>query len=189
MGKDLSNLSTEELGKLFPIKIDKYNPQWPEIFEKEKEAFLEKFNSELISRIEHYGSTSIVGCIAKPTIDILFEINDLKDKEDFINHFEELGYRFLPQPNNPAPHMMFVKGYSDDGFVGQVFHVHVRYKGDWDELYFRDYLRRNTKVVTEYGELKKTLSEKYKHNRELYTEAKTEFIKKHTELAKKEIKQ
>jgi GrpB-like predicted nucleotidyltransferase (UPF0157 family) len=36
--------------------------------------------------------------------------------------------------------MMFMKGYTSKGFEGQVFHVHVRYRGDWDELYFRDYL-------------------------------------------------
>jgi len=36
--------------------------------------------------------------------------------------------------------MMFMKGYTSEGFQGQEYHVHVRYSGDWDELYFRDYL-------------------------------------------------
>jgi len=32
------------------------------------------------------------------------------------------------------------KGYTPDGFASKVYHLHVRYAGDWDELYFRDFL-------------------------------------------------
>ena len=48
---------------------------------------------------------------------------------------------------NSAPHIMFAKGYTPEGFAGQAFHVHVRYKGDWDEIYFRDYLLRHYDVA------------------------------------------
>jgi len=79
---------------------------------------------------------------------------------------------------------MFMKGYTPQGFEGQAFHVHVRYSGDWDELYFRDYLLANPDIAAEYGKLKLELQKKYKHDRDAYTSAKTDFIKRITRLAR-----
>lgn len=80
--------------------------------------------------------------------------------------------------------MMFMKGYTSQGFKGQVFHVHVRYIGDWDELYFRDYLMVHPEIADEYGQLKIELQKKYEHDRDGHTNAKTDFIKRITELAR-----
>lgn len=65
--------------------------------------------------------------------------------------------------------MMFLKGYSNQGFKDQVFHVHVRYNGDWDELHFRDYLLVHPEIAEEYGKLKTELQQKYKYDRDIYT--------------------
>ena len=81
--------------------------------------------------------------------------------------------------------MMFMKGYTSEGFQGQEYHVHVRYSGDWDELYFRDYLVLHPCFAEEYGNLKIQLKEKYQYDREGYTQGKTEFIKKITKQARK----
>lgn len=70
----------------------------------------------------------------------------------------------------------------------QVYHIHVRYLGDWDELYFRDYLLSHPNVVEEYGKLKLNLKQSYEHDRDGYTNAKTDFIKKATKLAKEEVR-
>jgi GrpB-like predicted nucleotidyltransferase (UPF0157 family) len=82
--------------------------------------------------------------------------------------------------------MTFGKGYDKDGICTQTFHVHIRIKSNTpqDEIYFRDYLRENSAVRNEYAKLKYTLSEKYQFNREKYTQAKTEFVIKHTEQKK-----
>ncbi len=65
----------------------------------------------------------------------------------------------------------------------------IRYLGDWDELYFRDYLIAHPEVAAEYGKLKMSLEKEYKHNRDSYTEAKTKFIQKWTAEARKEFGQ
>jgi len=65
--------------------------------------------------------------------------------------------------------------------------VQLRYSGDWDELYFRDFLIAHTDIASEYGCLKKTLEQQYKNDREAYTEGKTEFIQIITVLARKEL--
>lgn len=79
---------------------------------------------------------------------------------------------------------MLVKGYTIDGYKGQAYHIHVRYKGDWDELFFRDYLINQPDIAKEYEKLKIDLAKKHKYNRELYTEAKSDFVYKISLLKK-----
>lgn len=80
--------------------------------------------------------------------------------------------------------LSFNKGYTENGFAERVFHLHLRYSGDNDELYFRDYLIEYPKVAKEYEELKLMLWKEYEHNRDGYTNAKTTFVKKYTAQAK-----
>ena len=42
------------------------------------------------------------------------------------------------------------KGYTENGFADEVFYVHIRYVGDNDELYFRDYLNEFVNIRKEY---------------------------------------
>ena len=76
------------------------------------------------------------------------------------------------------------KGYTEDGFADKVFHLHVRYTGDNDELYFRDYLMGHPDAASEYEKLKLKLWKKFEHNRDAYTNAKSEFVYKCTEKAR-----
>lgn len=50
---------------------------------------------------------------------------------------------------------MGMKGYTQTGFAQKVYHLHVRHKGDWPELYFRDYPVQNADVAAEYAALKR----------------------------------
>lgn len=79
------------------------------------------------------------------------------------------------------------KGYLPDGFAERVYHLHVKPLGDWDELYFRDYLRQYPAVARQYEALKLELKEKFEHNRDAYTYAKTEFVKEQSQKAKVEF--
>ena len=152
-------MSPDELGSLFPILLSEPCEEWTARY-----------------RIDHIGSTAIPGLISKPTIDILVQIHtDTPDKEA-IDALKRLGYLFLPKPENPAPHMLYVKGYTKDGFRGQAFHVHIRYAGDWDEIWFRDYLRSHPESREEYVHLKQKLAIEFRNDRDGYTDAKTGFI-------------
>lgn len=55
--------------------------------------------------------------------------------------------------------------------------MHLRHCSDNDELYFRDYLIEHPDIAREYEKLKLNLWKEYEHNRDGYTNAKTEFIK------------
>lgn len=185
--KNLHEMPFEELGMLFPIIISGHDEDWKNKYAAEKIHIENAIGKENIVRINHYGSTSVPNLLAKPTIDILLEIKDDVNLNNLIENIKSIGYMYSPQPNNPAPHMMFMKGYTNKGFVGQAFHLHVRYKGDWDELYFRDYLISHKETAQEYGKLKLQLKEKFEHDREGYTQNKGEFIKAVTKQARIEL--
>lgn len=65
MGKELSEMSLEELWELFPVFLVPHNDKW-NIFYKEMESFLKIALSECqVERISHIGSTAISGIWAK----------------------------------------------------------------------------------------------------------------------------
>ncbi len=187
MGKPLSEMTNEELWQLFPIKLEDHNPAWKQWYEQEVEQLVCLIGEQNLKRISHIGSTAVEGLIAKPTVDILVEISQDSDTDALIPTLEQNGYIYSPQPKNPPPHMMFMKGYTEQGFAERVFHIHVRYAGDWDELYFRDYLRTHSDIAAQYGELKERLKEKYEHDRDTYTEEKSDFVLRVSKLARKEL--
>ena len=89
--------------------------------------------------------------------------------------------------NESANRISLNKGYTENGFDEKVYHLHLRHIGDHDEIYFRDYLNNHPDVAKEYEQLKFELWKKYEHNRDGYTNAKSEFVNKYTLIAKKEI--
>ena len=180
-------MTNEELWQLFPIILCEHKPQWNDNYFREKAVIEEAIGISNIVRTNHCGSTAVPGLLAKPTIDILLEIKDNANIQNLISSMQLCGYIYNPQPKLPAPHMMFMKGYTPQGFKGQVFHVHVRFKGDWDELYFRDYLVLHPEIAAEYGQLKSELQKKYEHDRDAYTYAKTDFITRVVRLARAEL--
>ena len=187
MNNPLQKMTNEELWALFPIILSEHRAEWTKFYEQEKDSIISALGTKNISRINHIGSTSVPGLIAKPTIDILLEIPTDADIPSLTAALISAGYICNTQPNNPAPHLMFMKGYTPQGFRGQAVHLHVRFPGDWDELYFRDYLRSHPETAKSYGKLKQNLQLRYEHDRDAYTEAKTDFIQEATRLARKEM--
>ena len=187
MNNPLQKMTNEELWVLFPIILSEHRAEWTKFYEQEKDTIISALGTKNISRINHIGSTSVPGLIAKPTIDILLEIPTDADIPSLTAALISAGYICNTQPNNPAPHLMFMKGYTPQGFRGQAVHLHVRFPGDWDELYFRDYLRSHPETAKSYGKLKQNLQLRYEHDRDAYTEAKTDFIQEATRLARKEM--
>jgi GrpB-like predicted nucleotidyltransferase (UPF0157 family) len=168
----------KERAALYPIILREYNPDYPAWFEEEKDNLIQLIGMEKIVRIRHIGSTSVPGLLAKPTIDIMLEIADNTDIDTLITSLHEPEYICLNPPTTPTPppHITFIKGYTATGFAERVFHIHVRYKGDWDEPLFRNYLIAHPDTAAEYAELKRGLFGEFVHNRDGYTYAKTEFI-------------
>ncbi|WP_295938873.1 GrpB family protein [uncultured Alistipes sp.] len=181
----LQEMTDEQLWKLFPIVLRPHNANWAGQFSAEKSLIVHAIGADNIERISHIGSTAIPGIAAKPTVDILLEITEQTDLRELRKSLENSGYIFSEQADRPAPHMMFMKGYTPAGFAEKVYHLHVRYRGDWDEFYFRDYLIAHPEEAQRYAELKMELKSRYEHDRDAYTAAKSEFIKRIVKKARK----
>ncbi|MBQ8229906.1 MAG: GrpB family protein [Clostridia bacterium] len=176
----LSEMSLAELWELFPISLKEANAGWENQFNEEK-AVLETLLKDFKVCIHHVGSTAIGGIKAKDIVDILLQTETFTDMLKIADALSVNGYIVMSKTET---RISLNKGYTENGFADKVFHLHLRLRGDNDELYFRDYLREYPLVAREYERLKVGLAEKYKNDRDGYTQAKTEFIQKYTVLAK-----
>ncbi len=183
MEKELSEMTLDELWEFFPIFLVEHNDKW-NYFYDEIETKLQRILSACnVERISHIGSTAIPEIWAKNIVDVLIEISSDSDIENVAQIIENNGFiRMLTEEKR----ISFNSGYTKAGFADKVFHIHLRYIGDNDELYFRDYLREHPQIAKEYETLKLNLWKQFEHNRDAYTEAKTEFIRKWTDSAKEE---
>ena len=181
MAKKLSEMSLEELWELFPIFLTKHQEAWRDDYQKEASLIVKYFECKNVI-INHIGSTAIQGIWAKPIIDILVEVPTGDSLSDYKKIISKCGYILM---NETKTRISFNKGYTDQGFAEKVFHLHLRYENDNDELYFRDYLIDNFSLAQQYETLKLALWKKYEHHRDGYTEAKSSFIIKHSKEAKK----
>ncbi|MCT4542429.1 MAG: GrpB family protein [Vallitalea sp.] len=186
MSKELFDMTLEELWKLFPIILKEHNSDYLTWYNIEKQELLRIIDNQDIKRINHIGSSCVKGLISKPTVDILLEINSETNIEQLTDKLKNNGWTLMSTKKSPILNMSFNKGYTNKGFAKKVYHLHIRYYDNWNELYFRDYLMEHEEVASEYGELKLRLQEKYKHNRDGYTQKKSDFILKYTQKAKEE---
>lgn len=184
----------EKLARVLKEKIEivSYDSRWPGIFEQERRHLLSCLPTELIGRIEHFGSTAVPGISAKPIVDILVEVTSLAETRKRIAPIlEAKGYDYFWRPSwgddTPPFYAWFIKR---DRNGNRTHHIHMVEKGfeHWERLLFRDYLIEHPDVARQYSELKEKLSRLHRNNRVAYTDAKTKFIQTVTENAKRYYK-
>jgi GrpB-like predicted nucleotidyltransferase (UPF0157 family) len=150
-----------------------HKKEWKTLFEQEEKSIRAAMGEYLVE-IQHIGSTSIAEIAAKPIIDIMVGVRDLRDVEKCIPPLEKIGYEYRGE-HGVAGRPFFRKGTT----AASTHHLSVvKFSGNvWKKhLLFRDYLRENADAARKYDELKKDLAIKFKNNREAYTDGKTEFV-------------
>lgn len=180
MKKKLSEMTLEELWQLFPIVLTEHQACWKDWYAEEERLLRDSLLGT--ERISHIGSTAIPSIWAKPIVDILVEVPEESDLSAYKERMSGSGYRCMSQG---VGRFSFNKGYTEDGFAERVFHLHLRYSGDNDELYFRDYLTEHPDAAREYEALKLTLWKEYEHDRDGYTNAKAVLVQQLTEQARR----
>lgn len=182
MGKKLSEMTLEELWELFPIFLVEHDDQWEDSYNEIENSIKEILFGFPLEMISHIGSTAIHGIRAKNIVDVMVEIAENADIEEAAYALERNGFiRMSAEANR----ISINKGYTKEGFADEVYHIHLRYTGDNDELYFRDYLNEHPRIAEEYESLKLALWKKHEHNRDAYTDGKTEFTRKWTTEARR----
>ncbi|MBR4080596.1 MAG: GrpB family protein [Clostridia bacterium] len=179
MGKRLSEMSLSELWQLFPIILTEHQECWKDWYREEESQLKRILPPEV--RIAHIGSTAIASIWAKPIIDILVGVPVNTRPEDYKNAIVTGGYICMHHGENG---ISFNKGYTENGFAERVYHLHLRHMNHDGELYFRDYLLEHPDVAKAYEKLKLALWKEYEHDRDAYTNAKAEFVRKYTARAK-----
>ena len=179
MGKKLSEMSLEELWLLFPIFLEEHKDCWEEWYREEEYLLKNAFSSG--ERISHIGSTAIPGIYAKAIVDILIELPKDSDMQKAADILQANGFIQMSAENG---RISLNKGYTEKGFAEKVFHLHLRFLGDNDELYFRDLLLSDAGLAREYEALKLSLAENFRNDRDGYTAAKGDFIRRNTTKAK-----
>ena len=171
------------------VAVVPYDPRWPEMFEQERLHLMSCLPADLVKRIEHFGSTAVPGLSAKPIVDILVEVTSLDETKRMIAPIlEAQGYDYFWRPSwgddKPPFYAWFIKRDKDGNRTHHIHMVESQFE-HWDRLLFRDYLIEHLDVALEYDNLKMRLSSLHKNERETYTQAKGDFIRRVTETAKK----
>ncbi len=162
------------LGKEEEIHIVSYDPSWSDKFEEEKRLIEKTLGSWIVGGVHHVGSTSVPGLSAKPVIDIMVGVKNLEEAKPCIDLLAKIQYMYFPY----RPEIMH--WFCKPSLEHRTHHLYlmVPTSREWKaRLAFRDCLRTDTETRQKYEELKSSLANKFRNDREAYTEAKTEFIK------------
>mgnify|MGYP002538809937 CR=1 FL=1 len=179
MGKELSEMTLAELWELFPIFLVQHDDKWKNYYKEIEASIMDLLPDYPVERISHIGSTAIQGTFEEWG-EIPAQRGKKADMEELAHVMERNGFIGMSAETN---RISLNKGYTKEGFADKVYHIHLRYTGDNDELYFRDYLNEHPQVAKDYESLKLELWKKY--DRDAYTDAKTEFIRKWTTEARR----
>ena len=157
------------------VTVTDYNPRWPELYRQEA-ARLEAALGDNLVRMFHMGSTSVPGLRAKPVIDIMGLVWDLKKVEDCRPAFEELGYKVLGECGIPGRRYMRRGG---DG-TPRTHHVHLHQFDDsrniLKDIAFREFLRCHPEQAAAYGALKSRLAWEFPEDYMGYCRGKEKFV-------------
>jgi GrpB-like predicted nucleotidyltransferase (UPF0157 family) len=156
-----------------PIIIVPSDPAWPAMFEAERQIIEARIASFIVGGIEHIGSTAVTGLAAKPVIDIMVGVASLGASRTALPLLAQIGYCYFPY----KPDVMHWCCKPSDELRTHHLHLVPFRSRLWHErLRFRDQLRANPEARTAYAALKHELAERYRDDREAYTEHKTGFI-------------
>jgi GrpB-like predicted nucleotidyltransferase (UPF0157 family) len=158
------------------VSVVEYRPAWQAMFEEERQL-IEAALGGAPAKVEHIGSTSVVGLAAKPIIDIMIGLPDFSVADDLVPLIEAFGYRYFRKYEDEMP---FRRYFAKDLSGVRTHQIHMVEAGSefWERhLLFRDYLRQNPPAATEYAALKRRLAEREWTDVNEYADAKTEFVR------------
>lgn len=156
------------------VKLVDYNPSWRVLYEAEAEELAKALEIPR-SKIQHVGSTSIPGTLAKPILDIAVLVDSLKIVDEWKTPLKKIGYWYKGVEKDLPDRRFFAKGPRSNRTV----YLHVVNPREYESLLrFRDTLRGDSQLVHEYSNLKQKLAMAHPGNRDEYTRSKNDFIRR-----------
>ncbi len=150
--------------KMKYVVVEEYDPAWENEFHKIEGELFSVIAGKVLS-IEHVGSTSVKGLVAKPFIDIDVVIDDTFDEVKSL--LESIGYHHEGDLG-----ILGRDAFKYEGKPHLMMHHLYVCKRDTEELrrniIFRNYLREHPDVRDRYGAVKKELALQYADDRDSY---------------------
>ncbi len=153
------------------IVLADYDPRWPKTFQAEQQRIAAALGEAAV-RVEHVGSTSVPGLVAKPIIDMLLVVADSADEGSYVPALEAAGYRLRIREPEWFEHRMF-KGPDAD------INLHVFSAGASEidrMLTFRDWLRSHGDDRDLYAAVKRDLASREWRHVQHYADEKTAVV-------------
>lgn len=166
----------------------KYQNSWIEKFQLEEKKIKEVLNKS-IKEIQHIGSTSIPGMMAKPIIDIGVLVDSIEDIAFFVEKLKSIEYLYDPAMSS-VERIFLRKGNPIKYHLSIACPKHSFWERN---VVFRDYLRNHPELIQEYIQLKldniaitPEIDFRDLSKSQIYNNGKGEFVQKVLDLAKKE---
>ena len=156
------------------IEIFRYDATWPSHFAREATC-LRLWTKDLLSNVEHVGSTAVPGLVAKNVIDIMVSLPDLRDLDQAIPLLDRAGYQEVAGVFSYRRFLQKAASASRPAF-----NLHVVTDSAWpnkSERLFRDWLISRPDVSARYGDLKRALARQSPEDLQAYTMGKNAFIR------------
>jgi GrpB-like predicted nucleotidyltransferase (UPF0157 family) len=162
-----------------PVVVLDYDPNWPKSFQALRRRIADALG-DAAAAIEHVGSTAVPNLAAKPIIDIDVLLVSETSLAKAIERLARLGYihqgdlgipereAFMALDNEPLHHLYACPPRSSE------FRRHIA---------FRDYLRAHSDDARAYGDLKRSLAQRFREDRDAYMTGKDGFVKELTSRA------
>ncbi|HEX3850577.1 MAG TPA: GrpB family protein [Polyangiaceae bacterium] len=150
------------------VYVVPYDSNWVHRFEAEREHLGELLAPWRLGPIEHVGSTAVPDLCAKPVIDVMVGVASLAQSAPALDVLGRAGYQHAAYKTD------VMHWFCKPSFELRTHHIHlIPFESElWRErLAFRDALRFEPALATEYAELKQTLARSLEFDREAYTEA------------------
>lgn len=157
------------------VHLSEYNPLWPQAFAEQRDRLAIALGPWLHGTIQHIGSTAIPGMPAKPIIDIAAPVTSLTEAHQAVVALQRTGWRYWPTDPNRSWRLWFL-------YPRPQARTHHLYLIEHDDPHlrelsaFRDQLRASDTLCAQYADLKHTLAQANRNDRDAYTRAKTDFV-------------
>lgn len=152
-----------------------HEPTWAHAFDAIA-AELQLHIGHAVVAIDHIGSTAVPGLAARPVIDVLMRVVELRHIDAaFDAAMAEAGFA-SPGPATSDHRRFYVHTAGFRGLHAHVYLCPLWQRAAGDHLRFRDYLRGNPSQAGRYGLLKRQLAAAYPHDFETYVSGKADLM-------------
>lgn len=158
------------------VEIIEPDPAWPVLANELRRQVEQRLAVHLDGDVEHIGSTAVPGLPAKPVVDLMAPVRRLADSEAADAPLSKAGWFLVPPELDRRPWRRFYilpEGSNRRAHLHLVERQHAR----WTQaLAFRDALRAQPRLASAYAQLKRSLAEGHRTDREAYSAAKAAFV-------------